>query len=425
MSNTVNSIVFLFINVFDLYIIHKFMKIFFQNLCVNKKVAALCYVFKYALAGAVMFLAPYPIINLTSTVTGIFLITLCYESELLKKVTTTIIIYMCTFAAEAVAALISNLGDFTFNKKSECSNAFISIIIEMIIWIITIILSRFKNVKMNMPVPKTISFAIIVVPVSSIFLEMLIFEQENVNTTIASVSLICILISNFIMVYLYDSLSGIFEERTRLELVRREKSYYHSQTELLQKSDKELRQFRHDIKNRLYVMKDMIRNGETEKMCDYINNLTEKINSTKVYSQTCNTAIDSIINYKLAKAAEYGIKVESDIVIPQNIGIEDDDIVIILGNLLDNAIEAADRLDDNKYLSINLEYEMNNVYITIKNSYDNIINIVNGKMKTRKVDKLMHGIGLKSVEEVVEKYNGIINYKYTDNEFEVNVILYI
>lgn len=425
MESEMNSIVFLLTNVFDLYIIHKFMKIFFQNLNVNKKIAILCYLFKYLLSGVVMFKAPYPIVNLISTVAGIFLITLCYESEFIKKITTTIIIYMCTFAAEAVVALAAGLSDFAFFEKSECTSSFISIIIEMIIWIMALGLSRFKNVKINMPVPKTFSFAIVVISVSSIFLEMLIFEQQYVNTTIALVSLICILISNFIMVYLYDSLSKIFEEKTKVELVRREKEYYHNQTELLQKGDRELRQFRHDIKNRLYVMEDMIRNGETEKTCDYISKLTEKLDNTKMYSQTGNIAIDSIINYKLTKASEKGITVESNIVIPEDIGIEEDDMVIILGNLLDNAIEAADRLSDNKYIGINFEYEMNNVYITIKNSYDNIVNIVDGKMITRKGDSLMHGIGLKSVGEVIEKYNGIMNFKHNDNQFVVDIILYI
>lgn len=425
MEFTINSLVFLLTNVFDLYIIHKFMKIFFQNLGVNKKIAILCYLFKYLLSGIVMLKAPYPIVNLISTITGIFLITLCYESGLIKKITTTIIIYMCTFAAEAVVALAAGLSDFAFFEKSESASAFVSIIIEMIIWVITLGLSRFKNVKINMPVPKTFSFAIVSIPVLSIFLEILIFEQRHVDTTIASVSLICILTSNFIMVYLYDSLSKMLEEKTKVELVRREKSYYHNQTELLQKSDRELRQFRHDIKNMLYVMEDMVRNGETEKACNYISKLTEKLNNTKMYSQTGNIAIDSIINYKLTKASENGIKVESDIVIPANIGIEEDDIVIILGNLLDNAIEATERLRDNKYISISFEYEMDNVYITIKNSYDNIVNIVGGKMVTRKSDSLLHGIGLESVREVVKKYNGIINFKRSDNQFTADIILYI
>ena len=227
------------------------------------------------------------------------------------------------------------------------------------------------------------------------------------------------------MMYVFDSLSKSFQERTQAEIVRREKTYYHNQSELLQKNYEELRQFRHDIKNKILVIRQMLEQNETERIYEYISQMADKLDNTRVYSQSGNVVIDSIINYKLGKAQEQGAKVKANIGIPSQIKIEDDDIVIILGNLLDNAIEATARLESNRYIEVNIEYNKDCVFIIVKNSYDNVINIVNGTIKTRKKDDILHGIGLKSVEATVEKYDGAINYEHNQDEFIANVMLYV
>ena len=127
----------------------------------------------------------------------------------------------------------------------------------------------------------------------------------------------------------------------------------------------------------------------------------------------------------MGKAEEQGVSVKANIRIPSQINIEDDDIVIILGNLLDNAIEATELLEGDKYIEVNFEYHKDCVFIIVKNNYDNVINIVNGSIKTRKKDDVLHGIGLKSVESALEKYDGVIKYEHNQDEFVANVILYI
>ena len=153
--------------------------------------------------------------------------------------------------------------------------------------------------------------------------------------------------------------------------------------------------------------------------------MTDKLNSTNMYSQSGNIVIDSILNYKLSKAEKQGVNVRANVVLPEKIEIEDDDIVIILGNLLDNAIEATEHLEKDKYIEVDFEYNKDCAFVTVKNSYDNVINIVNGTLKTRKSDEALHGIGLKSVKSTVEKYDGILNYEHNNQEFVVNVILYV
>lgn len=265
----------------------------------------------------------------------------------------------------------------------------------------------------------------IIVFLISLYMEMLIFQQKYVNDSIAAISLICVLSLNFVMIYLYDSLSGMFEERTKAELVQREKVYYHKQSEILQKSYDKLKHFRHDMKNHIFAINEMINNNEINKVRNYISNVTEKIENTEMFSQTGNVAIDGIINYKLSKAYNMGIKVNVDIAVPANIKIDDDDIVIILGNLLDNAIEAVEKIKKDKYISINFKYDRKCAFINVINSFDNVVNFIGDKMVTRKKNGSAHGIGLENVQNIVEKYDGILDLEYENKKFVTSIILYL
>lgn len=425
MDKITEVMVMLLTNAFELYVIYRFMVIFFDNHMINKNKTLIAYIVRYALTAIVMLAFSYPILNVIIGWGSLFLITICYKSTISKRIYVSIMVYMCLFLAEAIIAAFIGLSGFSIFEKTEFGSAFISIIIEMLFWMCTVILANFKSIKVNMPIPKSIIVAIILVPLTSIFLEALIFQQDNVSRTIAAISLIFLLAANFVMMYVYDSWSKLFEERTQAEIVRREKNYYHNQSELLQKNYEELRQFRHDIKNRILVIKQMLDKNETERIYEYISHMTDILNNIKVYSQSGNIVVDSIINYKLSKAENLGSRVKANIGIPTQISIEDDDIVIILGNLLDNAIEAIERVEDNKYIEVNIEYNKDCIFVAVKNSYDNVINIINGKIKTRKNDKMLHGIGLKSVETTIEKYNGVIHYEHDQNEFVASVILYV
>lgn len=425
MDEIIEIIINLMTNAFELYIISRIMTIFFNGNVISKKARLIAYLVRYVMSVVIMLAFSYPLINIVAGLSTLFLITLCYKSPISKKVIVTIMVYMCLFLAEAVIAAFIGLSGFDVFEKIEFGNSFISIVIQIIFWLCTVALEKFKNVKVNISMPKSFIVAIVVVPVTSVFLEVLIFQQDNLNKRAAAISLVFLLASNFIMMYVFDSLSKLFAERTQAEIVRREKTYYHNQSELLQKNYEELRQFRHDIKNKILIIKQMLDKNDTERIYEYISQMTRKLDNTKVHSQSGNIVLDSIINYKLSKAEEQGVRVKANIAIPSKINIEDDDIVIILGNLLDNAIEATARLKGDKYIEVNFEYNKDCVFIIVKNNYDNVINIVNGSIQTRKKDDVLHGIGLKSVEAALKRYDGVINYEHNPDEFVVNVILYV
>ena len=425
MNKIIEYIILVLTNALDFYIVYRFMTIFLGNYIVEKKMVVLAYFLRFSLSFFANLFLPYPTFNLAVSILSLFIITLCYEAKWSKRIVTVFIVYMCLFISEALVAMGIGLSGFSFFEKTQNGSYFLLFVSQIILWGVTLVIGKFKSVKVNMPVPKEFVVAAIMTPVTSVFLEILIFQQKNIDEKIVMASLICVILLNFIMIYLYDSLSKTFEERAQMEIVRRERTYYHNQSELLKKNEEDLRQFRHDIKNKILVIDQMLDKNEEERIHSYISQMTDKLNSTKMYSQSGNIVIDSILNYKLSKAEKQGVNVRANVVLPEKIEIEDDDIVIILGNLLDNAIEATEHLEKDKYIEVDFEYNKNCAFVTVKNSYDNVINIVNGTLKTRKSDEALHGIGLKSVKSTVEKYDGILNYEHNNQEFVVNVILYV
>lgn len=415
------------ISFFDVYIIFRYMTIFFDNHYVDRKLVRIAYITRFLLSVGISYVELYPLVGTLITWLSIFLISLCYTAKFSKRIISSIIIYMCSFMAEAIVAMIIGLSGFNLFEKVEQSSIVLSVIIEFIFWIISLVVQKFSHVKKSTPIPKTFVMAIIIIPISMMSMEIVIFSQNILNNVMAGVSVICLIASIFILIYLYDSLSRMFNERARAIVALREKDYYHEQAALLKEKYEELRHYRHDMKNRMIVVEQMIKDKQYDMVLKYTEELSEKFGQISLYCNTGNIALDSIINYKVAKMVESNIMVETNIAIPEKITIDEDDLIVILGNLLDNAIEAVECMNTNnhKYIYLDFEYDKGSVWICVKNSYDNKINYDGERLLTRKGDTVLHGIGLHSVESVVKKYNGLIDIVPKQDFFVVDILLYL
>ena len=99
-------------------------------------------------------------------------------------------------------------------------------------------------------------------------------------------------------------------------------------------------------------------------------------------------------------------------------------MTVILGNLLDNTINEVKKLEENRYISINIKYTKGCLMIKVNNSYNGIINEKEGVLSTTNKNKGDHGIGLKNIKSVLEKYNGTIDFEYDDDNFKTTLLMY-
>jgi sensor histidine kinase regulating citrate/malate metabolism len=138
-----------------------------------------------------------------------------------------------------------------------------------------------------------------------------------------------------------------------------------------------------------------------------------------------NLSANAIISYYIDRAKGLHIATDVKTSIPKNIQIENIDLNVVLGNCLENAIEACAKLSDETQRFLNVKAAIVNEYLVlnIKNSFNGIANINDGILHTTKVDSKNHGIGLENVRTIVRQYEGTINLNYSENKFETSIIM--
>lgn len=424
MNNVTELLLQIILSIFDLYIIRKYMYIFFDGNTKNKDLTMSLYATRFFVQLIFNKIAPYPLLNAFLFIGTIFIITLSYEGKFSKKLIAPIVIFICEFACELILAVILGITDVNPIEKSNYGNIFVSFIIYIMFWMSSLPFVYLKNIRRNTSTPKFFSLLLTLIPILSIVLEIALFKEDELRPSIYFTSVSCVILANCIIIYLYDSFLKYSYEHTQMELVKQEHEAYKKQSELLQTNQQELRSFRHDINNRLIALQAILDTENISEAQHYVNNMTDMINNITEFSKCGNIAIDSMINYKLSLAQKNDIKIKYDIAVPLGLNIDNDDLLIIIGNLLDNAIEATSQLEENRFIQILIEFSKGCLIIYTRNTYDSHLNITNGKLNTTKSNKKLHGIGLKSIETAVQKYNGLLDISYNEKIFETSILLY-
>lgn len=215
-------------------------------------------------------------------------------------------------------------------------------------------------------------------------------------------------------------------EQTENELLKLSLEQQSEMIEKIKIQYDNLSEIRHNYVHELAYMKGVLNEKNYIKLEEY---LKEKLSSEKLkgynYIFTSNKVIDSIINYKFGIAEQKGISVVCTLTAEISESLEHD-ISIILSNLLDNAIEASEKLKDiEPEIILNITQKSGYYSILIKNRIENSVISENKQLHTTKVDKQHHGYGLKTVKMLTATHNGMTDIYEKDGFFIVNTMLNI
>lgn len=181
-----------------------------------------------------------------------------------------------------------------------------------------------------------------------------------------------------------------------------------------------IRKVKHDVKQHLIVIKNQLNNNEIEDCMKYVNELLPDIEYIGKVIKSDNSILDYLINSKLGSLENTKVYVSGIIVDLSD--IRDIDLSCIIGNILDNAIEAISNLEDKR---IELIFSMQNSsrIIICKNTIGKSVLKYNKELESTKPHRDRHGLGHIIVESIVKKYNGFVDYFEDDDMFGVEVIL--
>lgn len=211
----------------------------------------------------------------------------------------------------------------------------------------------------------------------------------------------------------------------RIYIEQERSSRYHSQVAVYKMLTEQYRQserLRHDMKNHVIVLLALFQNKEWEKMGDYLKHM-EGSGLEDGGDMTGNRAVDALLYQKRKRANEKNIKWECDVQMPKGYSINEFDLCVLFGNILDNALEACGRMrcGESCFINIQAKTVKKCFLIEVKNSVDMAEKYADGF--TNKENPREHGIGLMNVGDVVHGYNGVLNIESENGIFVTSVLI--
>lgn len=202
-------------------------------------------------------------------------------------------------------------------------------------------------------------------------------------------------------------------------------SQYHSQIavyKMLAEQYSQSERLRHDMRNHIIALSGLFQSKEWEKMGNYLKNM-EDIGLECGGEVTGNKAVDALLYDKRKWAKRNGVEWECDIQIPAARCVNEFDLCVLFGNLLDNALEACERLQsgESRFVSIKAKTVKKCFLLEVKNSMDSTEKYTEGF--TSKENFQGHGIGLLNVRDVVDRYNGVLNIETKDAVFVISILM--
>lgn len=192
----------------------------------------------------------------------------------------------------------------------------------------------------------------------------------------------------------------------------------------------DMRGWRHDYRNHIQMLKAYRSAGKLDKLDNYLSQLDRDLNSVDPLIKTGNVTMDAILNSKLSLAKSLNISVNAKVTAPTQLSVSEIDLCIIIGNLLDNATEACEKLSvENRYIRLYIDVKHAHLYIHLMNAVNGKPSKRNGIFLSDKTDGesgtpvKVHGFGLMRIDRIVAKYGGYLYRAAEEDAFTTEITL--
>lgn len=408
------TLFYLFSNLFHIYGMYMFANVFFQERCRSRKLEAALYTAYFALNSGAYLLFHNWAITLASNILPFFAITFFYKEGMIRRVLNVAAIYAITMGCDVLVMTLQNMMHI---ESAVFSEGFAT---SLVIIAAADISNKCLHMKKDIlgRTPAMYYVTLLFVPLGSIFIAY--FAAKGLNA-VSLITAVILLLINIDIFYLYDNVIDLFSERCEREVMESQNKAIQNQLEVVQQSQLRIRCLKHDMDNHLLRLKDLIEKEKYAEALEYLETVKSSTAADKKLIDSGNDLIDSMLNYKLARLHD-NIAQKYDIVVPKDLSFTEFDLNVIIGNLADNALEALEQLpaDEPKKLEISIRYKQGYLKVYFGNTFDGIM----PEDGSRKRDHDNHGLGLKSVERIVHKYGGDMRAKVSDNWYEISLIMY-
>lgn len=348
-----------------------------------------------------------------------------YSGKWLLKIFLSLIFYAVLFCVDYLGLILVDL----LLDPSVLSNNVIQVILVLLcktfLFVLVLILDYFWKREKEVDIKNSewilmISFPVLTVVIMLVML--LSFQQKNSSVGYLTVSfgMVSINIVLFALLKYISEREKQYNEMKILQERNKEKmqAYYEFSEDYAQK-----KRMVHDYNNQVHCIQGLLQQKKYQEAEEYADKLTGILLDGREVIDVNNTILNVVLNqkYRLAKSKDIAIYFHVNDL--SGLWMKEQDMVILLSNLLDNAIEACEKLDHNKMIRLKLVKEKQQMVLSVQNPVLVPVEIKNNYIQTSKKDKKSHGIGLKNIQMVLDKYGGIGRMRYDKGWFYYTVVI--
>ena len=403
---------YLIANCFRIFVMMRFVQVFFRKSNIPAWIEWVAYFGFFCLNSYCFLFLHNQIVNLLTNVIPLFLLTFLRKGRLPIRLLAVIGVYAVSMVVDSIY--------FSIEGALGVQSVFVEYGVASSLTVFGILLLIEKKTEHQYiegihPLYLT---AVISIPLLSIIIGIFTMQYSQYESAPLYVLIECVilLLINCIMFILLNVLSKNHQQEIeKMQLNDQNRMYLH-QIEILELSQNRIRFLKHDMKNHLCHIRELAQQKKAEEIIDYVNQAIGNTEHTGYFVDSGNRVVDSILNLKLSEADAEQTEIHTEISLPEKILVSDFDMIIILGNLLDNAITALKQCECRR-LYVKLCYAAGSLCIAVRNTYqENTSVAVYDKTED-------HGIGLKSVKNVLERYNGEMEIRKSDGVYSVSAIM--
>lgn len=433
--NLLYELVQILVCIFEAFLMFDFFSAFFARRSVFQK--------KYASAGIVLLVAACvyavnaldnSVINLISMqVIYLSLVLVVFEGGYLKRIAYDVIAVVIMAGSEFLFIIfLSAPSDFSLGSvRSGQASMIITLIgIKTIAFILFNIIKRIpRNTGSRISLKNALWFSI--VPLSLLGIMTAIayldidFDANLFSKTVLNISCIFAVIGNVLIFYIFDryclSVEKIKEQDLMIARLEVEQKNY----EKIDEMNREHAQLIHNIRHYLKIIGESASQGNTADILKILSELQMEFDHAEAAIFCTNPLLNTILNEKRKEAGQKAVEME--ILVEPEFSLQfmaEIDMIAIIGNLLDNAVEAAAKCREG-FVKVFLYTQNDNHFSIVKiiNNYTGEILQKGDRLITTKKDKGHHGIGLRSVSKMLEKYEGYLQYFFDEGTFTMIAIV--
>ena len=408
-------------NLLRIYFIYRFANIFFDRTVQRKEqilFAGACF---YVMNTALFWIFHTMWINIVCNLIGISGIVRLYTKSMKTNLFVTGTIYLINMGCDMAGTLL--FIQYEDGRKFDQIYEIVSVFL-----ILVCLFLAGKIVTIHINAEGTQNASLIFVPLCSIAVIWLLAYSDACEETGIVIVALGLLAINFFMLCLYNQLLRSLSHKYEAEMLKNQVQIYANQLDVILQSEEKVKALRHDMKHHMNELKLLANKYGAAEIRNYIDQMEYSIHNPRDIVSSGNMEIDSVLNYMLQRAKAELETVTVKVILPEEIK-HSFDLNVLIGNLLENAIEAA-RQTDEKYLNVNIALKRGVLKIQIDNSF--VAGSISQKeengskiFQTTKGEKEQHGIGLKNVKKIVESYQGNMEIQTNGDIFSVKLILYM